>query len=388
MSLSVSRKVLAKATLLFAIFTTYGLLSAWQIHYFYSFSKDPMSWPDSIRYEMTYAWIWGACSPAVLWLSNRFRIERDHRARHLLVHAGVMTVFVALTKTLFELVSSHDSAFVHFTWGKLLRSIDMSTDTGVFLYCMIVLVEHSFVYYKRYRNGLINAGRLQTELARAQLQALKMQLHPHFLFNTLHTITALVHEDPDRAERMIARLSELLRLFLANSTIHEVPLGEELRILDLYLDIERTRFEDRLTVHCDVPAELRDAMVPNLVLQPLVENAIRHGVGKKSSPGWISIAAEKHGQTLLLRVTDNGEGLRAEGLNRETGRRPDSGKGLAITRGRLESLYGSDQSLVLRNVQSGGAEARITMPFRKHGETPRAQETIEGENAELQGTNS
>ena len=371
-----SRASLSKATLLFAVWTTYGLLSAWQSHYWYSFSKTPMSWADCIRYEMTYAWICGACSPAILWLSNRFRIERDHRARHLLVHVAVMTVFVALTKTLYELAGTpHESVFVHFTWEKLLRSIVLSSDTVVLLYWMIILVEHSFIYYKRYRNGLINAGRLQTELARAQLQALKMQLHPHFLFNTLHTITALVHEDPERAERTIARLSELLRLFLANSTIHEVSLGEELRILDLYLEIERTRFEDRLSVHCDVPAELRDAMVPNLVLQPLVENAIRHGVGKKSGAGWISIAAERYGETLVLRVTDNGEGL-----IKEAGTRPESGKGLAITRGRLESLYGEGQSLVLRNLQTGGAEARITMPFS-------VRNPEERENAELQSAN-
>ncbi len=383
MRISISRATLSKATLLFAVWTTYGLLSAWQSHYWYSFSKNPMSWADCLRYELTYAGIWGVCSPAILWFSNRFRIERDHRARHLLVHVAVMTVFVALTKTLFELIAAPpDSAFRNFTWQKLSGSIVYTSDTGVLLYCMIVLVEHSLIYYKRYRKGLLNAGRLQTELARAQLQALKMQLHPHFLFNTLHTISALVHEDPDRADRTIARLSELLRLFLATSTIHEVPLAEELRILDLYLEIERTRFEDRLSVHYDVPAELREAMVPNLVLQPLVENSIRHGVGKKSGTGWISIAAEKYGETLVLRVTDNGEGLREN-----AGRHPESGKGLAITRGRLESLYGPHQSLVLRNLQTGGAEVRITLPFRTHGDDDRIHQTGEGENAELQGIN-
>jgi two-component system LytT family sensor kinase len=201
-----------------------------------------------------------------------------------------------------------------------------------------------------------------------------MQLHPHFLFNTLHTITALVHEDPELAERTIARLSELLRLFLATSTIHEVPLSEELRILDLYLDIERTRFEDRLTVHFDVPLELRDAMVPNLVLQPLVENSIRHGVGKKSAPGWISVAAEKYGETLVLRVTDSGVGLRESGKNSG-----QTGMGLAITKGRLESLYAEQQSLVLRDIQTGGAEVRITLPFRRQQEA-----TGNGENATLQ----
>jgi two-component system, LytTR family, sensor kinase len=309
MRLSIPRASLAKAALLFAIWTAYGLLSAWQSHYWYSFGKNPLTWAQCIRYEMTYAWLWGACSPAILWLANRFRIGRDYRALHLLIHVAVMTVCVVLTKTLYEFIAAPpDSVFLHFTWQRLFRSIEITSDTGVLLYWMIILVEHSFIYYRRYQSGLLNSSRLQTELARAQLQALKMQLHPHFLFNTLHTITALVHEDPERAEHTIARLSELLRLFLATSSIQEVSLREELRILDLYLEIERTRFEDRLSVHCDVPHELRDAMVPNLVLQPLVENAIRHGVGKKSGPGWITIAAEKYGETLVLRVTDNGEG--------------------------------------------------------------------------------
>jgi len=372
---------MAKATLLFAIWTAYGLLSAWQSHYWYSFSMHAMSWADSLRFEVTYAWLWGACCPLILWLSNRYRFERNHRSRPLLVtiavHVGTMTVLIVLTKTLFQLITSPpDSAFHHFTWGKLFRSIEVTSDTGVLLYSMIILVEHSFAYYKRYQTGLLNAAKLQTELARAQLQALKMQLHPHFLFNTLHTISALVHEDPERAEHTIARLSELLRLFLANSMIHEVPLSEELRILDLYLEIERTRFEHRLSVHIDVPAELREAMVPNLVLQPLVENAIRHGVGKRSGPGWISVAAEKYGETLVLRVTDNGEGL-----SKAPGTRPESGFGLSITRGRLESLYGPHQSLNLRNLQTGGAEARITMPFR-------TLETPEENHASLQSTHS
>jgi two-component system, LytTR family, sensor kinase len=267
------------------------------------------------------------------------------------------------------------SAFRDFTWSRLFRSIEYTFDTGTLLYWVIILVEHSFVYYRRYQQGLVNAANLQTQLVQSQLRALKMQLHPHFLFNTLHTITALVHEDPDLAERTIARLSELLRLFLANSTVHEVALSEELRILDLYLEIERTRFEDRLSVHFDVPAELREAMVPNLVLQPLVENSIRHGVGKRAAPGWISVSAEKYGDTLVLRVVDNGAGLATVG--KHSGQ---TGMGLAITRGRLESLYGQRQSLVLRTVQTGGAEVRITLPFRQ------TESSENRENAALQST--
>ena len=158
--------------------------------------------------------------------------------------------------------------------------------------------------------------------------------------------------------------------------MHEVALAEELRILDLYLEIERTRFEDRLSVHFDVPPELREAMVPNLVLQPLVENSIRHGLGRRSMPGWISVSAEKYGDTLVLRVIDNGAGL--EGAGKHSGQ---TGMGLAITRGRLESLYGERQSLVLRNVQTGGAEVRITLPYRRQTESSENRE-----NAALQST--
>jgi LytS/YehU family sensor histidine kinase len=208
---------------------------------------------------------------------------------------------------------------------------------------------------------LLQASALQTRLVEAQLKALKMQLHPHFLFNTLHTITALIHEDAEMAERTIARLGELLRLFLATSAVHEAPLREELRILGLYLEIERARFEERLQVRYDVPENLQDAVVPNLVLQPLVENSIRHGIGRRAEPGWILVAAERDADKLVLRVTDNGEGLKQSPL-----RTAHEGMGLTITRGRLATLYGPNQSLVLRNVPLGGVEARITLPFREN----------------------
>lgn len=378
---TISRATLNKAGLLFGIWTAYGLLSAWQSHYWYSFGNHPLTWRDAIRYEVTYAWLWGLCSPLILWLSARYRIERISQVRHILLHVVAMIACAAFAKTAYEWIGDPpDSVFINFTWQKLVRTNVMSLDTGALLYSTIVLVDHALAYYKRYRNGLINAGRLQTELARAQLQSLKMQLHPHFLFNTLHTISALVHEDPERAERTIARLSELLRMFLATSAIHEVTLAEEMRILDLYLEIERTRFEDRLSVLYDVPAELREAMVPNLVLQPLVENAIRHGIGRRSGAGWIAVAAERYGETLVLRVTDNGEGLKID-----PDKRPESGRGLSITRGRLETLYGASQALVLRNMPAGGVEARITLPFRIE---TRASPNEERENAELQGANS
>jgi two-component sensor histidine kinase len=372
-----SRQRLYKIGIPLAAWTAYGLLCSWQAHYWYAFTPTPWSWASCFRSELTYAWLWALATPAILWWTRRFRLEGPDLVKHLVAHAGLLAVLVPSIKLLYDLiVKPSSSAFVDFTWAKLLRSVEMTFDTGTLIYGVVVGAEHAFVYYRRYQSGLMRSSQLQTQLVQAQLQALKMQLHPHFLFNALNSITALVHEDPEMAERTIARLSELLRLFLANSTIHEVPLSEELRILELYLEIERARFEDRLRVSYDVPPELGEAMVPNLVLQPLVENSIRHGLGRRSEPGWINISAERHEDTLVLRVSDNGAGFK------ESPSHPvQQGMGLGITRGRLESLYGSRQSLVIRNLPAGGVEARITMPFREQ-----AISTGNETHAELQST--
>lgn len=392
-----SRVTLVKTGVLFGLWTAYGLLCAWQAHYWYAFSKNPMSWADSFRFELTYAYLWGAVTPIIRALARRYRLERGVWPRSLAMHVAAILVIVPVVKMAFDAITMPPtSAFHDFTWERLFRSVESTFDTGTLLYIVVVLVEHAILYYKSYQAGMVNASQLQTQLVQAQLQALKMQLHPHFLFNTLHTITALVHEDPELAERTITRLSELLRLFLANSTIHEVPLSEELHILDLYLEIERARFEDRLQVHYDVPDELREATVPNLVLQPLVENAIRHGLGKKAAPGTISITAESYGETLVLRVMDNGVGLKpgrepgAKELTLKSTSRSagdHNGMGLSITRGRLETLYGPKQSLALRNLPTGGVEARITMPFRTPANSRgNGSEGGVEDHVELQGT--
>ena len=355
-----SRVTLFKFALISGAWTAYGFLCAWQEHYWYSFSKMPMSWSECLRSQLTYSILWACCTPAIVGTARRFRFERGRWPRNIAIHAAVLLLTVSVTKIAFDLILWPEGAWFHpFTWARLFRSIESTLDTGPLLYSLIVLIEHALIYYQRYQSGLAKASQLQTQLVQAQLQALRMQLHPHFLFNALHTIAALVHEDPEMAEQTIARLGELLRLFLATSSIQEVSLREEIRVLDLYLDIERARFEERLQVRYEVPEPVREATVPNLVLQPLVENSIRHGIGKRAEPGWISVAADREGNSLVLRVTDNGEGLRVDPL--KPVRR---GMGLAITRGRLESLYGPHQSLVLKNRPSGGVEVRITLPFR------------------------
>lgn len=203
---------------------------------------------------------------------------------------------------------------------------------------------------------------LEVQLAQAQVQSLKLQLHPHFLFNALNTITALIGQDPGAAERMVSGLSDLLRLSLRHATEQEVPLERELEILQHYLEIQRIRFADRLTVRYDIDDAVRQAMVPNLLLQPLVENAIRHGIAPRAAPGSVLVSARLEGDTLRLTVEDDG-----------VGPGPSSGGegiGLRNTRARLERLYGDRQHLELRGGPDGGFIVRIDIPFRSVAERP------------------
>jgi LytS/YehU family sensor histidine kinase len=225
------------------------------------------------------------------------------------------------------------------------------------LYWVIVFVHNAGYYHKRYELSAARAADLNAQLAQAQLQSLKMQLHPHFLFNTLHSISELIHADPSAAERMVVALSQLLRRSLANSAEIEVPLERELEVTGLYLDIEKMRFDVRLSVELRVADETKDALVPNLILQPLVENAIKHGISRRPGPGHIVVEALKNGGLLVITIRDNGAGFDKQ-------KRPIvEGVGLTTTRARLEKLYGAGQSFhfVLR---PGGTEAVIRLPFR------------------------
>ena len=195
----------------------------------------------------------------------------------------------------------------------------------------------------------------------AQLEALKMQLHPHFLFNTLHSISALVHRDPEAADKMIARLGDFLRLTLENSGAAEVSLQKELEFLTCYLEIERVRFQDRLTTSLEVEPGALDTPVPNLILQPIVENALRHGVAQSKAPGRIEISAKRENGSLRIGVRDNGPGLVGVTASREGFR---EGVGLSNARARLEQLYGPSHRLELANAPEGGLLVTLVIPSR------------------------
>jgi LytS/YehU family sensor histidine kinase len=195
-------------------------------------------------------------------------------------------------------------------------------------------------------------------LAEARLQLLSMQLQPHFLFNTLNTIAELVHDDPDAADRMITGLSDLLRRTLELGPTQEIPLAAELALLDQYLDIQRARFGDRLRVTFAVAEDAKRAAVPVLLLQPLVENAIRHGLGERLSAGHIDIAAERRDGRLIVTVADDGTGSAANTAG------PQERVGLGNTRARLEALYGPGHRLDLSVSPSHGARVTLDIPFR------------------------
>ncbi|MGH9718614.1 MAG: sensor histidine kinase [Bryobacteraceae bacterium] len=319
----------------------------------------PMSIGDVLIVEVVYCYLWVGLTPLIYSLGHRFRLERSTWKRYVPLHALFATLLSAGQRITWLLIARQLSAgYRKMPFSEQIIPNLWMIDYGFGIYWLTLLLSHSLDYYNRYREGEEKRDRLQAQLALAQLKALQMQLQPHFLFNTLHAISALVQEDPEAAERMIARLSELLRLSLDTSSDQILPLSKELDFLRRYLEIEQMRFEDRLTVRFDVTSETLDAEVPNLILQPLVENAIRHGVSRRTDTGVVQIRARRKDGLLKLQVVDNGAGLQGIGLPLR------EGVGLSTTRARLECLYGNDHRLEFTQSAEGGIEATLTFPFR------------------------
>ncbi len=310
---------------------------------------------------------WLACgvvSLGVLWFCGKNRLEPGRTSRWVLLHCAVSILFwagyVALTAWLVAGERSVQTGdILTFTYLVKHLAIHYCLMT-LLLYWMVVMAHLGWHYYQRLRERELESATLQRELTEARLDTLRLQLNPHFLFNTLHTVSALIHENPEGADRVLARLSDLLRLTLDQSKPQEVSLAEELAFLDLYLQIEQTRFADRLRVEKDIEAGAEKALVPYLILQPIVENAIRHGIEPREDAGRLAIQARRNNGRLELRISDNGPGLaeQTNGTYRE-------GIGLSNTRSRLRHLYGQDHDLELVTAPGGGLEARISIPFRR-----------------------
>lgn len=307
-----------------------------------------VTWEHAFRTAMWSAWLWVPLTVFAFWLADRFPLDRDAWRRRFLVHLAAAVV-VCIARAL-AVVALNPWTQWYTTLPPFQEVLWTSVANNLFLFWMLVGVGHALVYARRYRER-------DEQLVRAELHSLKAQIHPHFLFNTLNAIRAYVRADPDTAERMIARLSQLLRHALTSAKADEVTLEEELEVARAYLDIERVRFEDRLRVRWDVDPSALPAKVPHLVLQPLVENAVRHGIAPRAAEGTVEVTAKRRGHSLYLSVRDDGVGIRDAESVRE-------GVGLSNVRARLAQLYGARQTLTVESAAGGGVHVHLTLPFR------------------------
>ena len=340
--------------------TLIGLSFACQFHISSSKAGLDVTWRQAINYALGDWYVFALLSVPVMRLAKTFHFEAGTRGRSLAVHLLGSTIFSLAYMVLRAWVGTWQSAA---SFADAFQPLLVKTWHFNFLiYWVMVAVTCAFDYYRKYRERELRAIELEKRLAQAKLQALQMQLNPHFLFNSLHSISALMHKNVEAADRMISRLSELLRAALDNTDTQEVPLRQELNFLQRYLEIEQIRFGSRLKVETDAASEILDARVPNLILQPLVENAIRHGIEPHSRPGRIRLLARRHADELTLEVHDNGSGLASQS--------PVDGVGLSNTRARLRTLYGDAHNFEFCNPPEGGLLVRVTIPFRSDSQPP------------------
>jgi len=338
-----------RAVVFIGIWTLLGLFFASRSILIYSYSQDEVDWVLPLKISLAEWYGWALLAPAVLWLSRRFPLAPRAWRRNLsiLVAAGVV---VSMTKVVMD-------GFVQPLVGGYPSTLAYKLHTNLVTFWSIVAVSQAILYYRKYRDRELEATRLEAKLAQAQLDVLKSELHPHFLFNTLHGISTLMHRDVEAADRMLSRLGDLLRQSLEHLGKQKTPLKEELDFLSLYLEIEQMRLGDRLSVELDVAPDTLELDVPSFVLQPLVENALRHAIAPRAKGGCVSIRASRTNGRLTLRIEDDGPGF-SEGDPFSS----KSGIGLANTKARLEHLYGLDHELRASNAASGGATVVLELP--------------------------
>jgi two-component system LytT family sensor kinase len=352
------RRNLLYASLLFLIFTLLAAAVTLQLYLATQETKYPINIYGQFLVELALWLPWAILTPFIFQTEKRIRIARGRWYVKTAYHLAAAAAFVAVYTLISQMIVKGLKPILEAAQSRLPVMITRSVfDMRLLGYGAILGAALAWDYYRQYRDRDLAAAELKIQLAQAQLQTLKSQIHPHFLFNTLNTVSALVHEDPDAADRIIGRLSELLRLTLESSGRQEVPLKEEIDVLGIYLDILETRFGERISFRVEINPASSGVLVPSFLLQPLVENAVRHGMASRREGGLVAIRAARHGETLLIKVTDNGPGFSAdpESLVRQ-------GFGLANVRERLKLLYGRDGSMILEN--AGGASVKISIPIR------------------------
>ena len=350
--------------LILCAWTIVGLLFAAQGIVVEKVQGAHVNWAIEGALELVWWYVWAACTPLVMGLAKRFPLTGPRVVLHIAIHtitsltmapaASVTQYFLSLglLRFVFHITGPDVHRFLSsFGVGVLFMSF-----TGILTYWLVVGLYQSMHFYQVATERQTIAAQLETQLSHAELENLKSQLHPHFLFNSLHTIGILMQENVDAASHLLVCLGDLLRMALERRE-NEITLQSELEFVDKYLEIEQTRFHDRLKVHMDVPPDLLEVYVPSLALQPLVENAIKHGISVDSAAGQLEIAAKLHNGRVRLCVRDDGPGP-------PPGSRLRFGVGLTNVRSRLKQLYGDESSLELTGGDGRGCEAIITIPLR------------------------
>ncbi len=352
------------AIIIFAIATVIAVLYSLERYFYRRLLGQEVSLGQLVPAELVFTYLWALLTPLVMWMGRRFPVWGTHHGsdgrttlRNWIAQLVAVVSFVTLHVALFTgaslLLAGGTTAI---PLSRLFTGYLASWFTlDSIVYCTLLAVYHALVYYRVSQDRALRASQLEARLAQAQLQVLRMQLQPHFLFNTLLTISALMHKDVKRADSMIAALSDLLRMSLRSIGVQEVELREELDFLQRYLEIMTLRFGDRLTVTLDIDSEVLDARVPTLVLQPLVENSLRHGFGDGMRGGHVRVTVAPDGEMLRCEVVDNGRGIPQGG--------PREGVGISNTRARLRHLYGERFSLELIANPGGGARVSLAIPF-------------------------
>jgi len=354
----------------------------------YIMRDQPVDWFNALWTEVLYWVPWLLLTPVLLWAARTKPLGAGAPRSNIAWHLGVM-VALSLVQVPAADALQYMAGVAHgiFTApDSAQRALDMYKRTLPALvitvwwkYWVFVGTYYAFDYHRRFREREVAAAQLETQLATAHLQALRMQLHPHFLFNALHSAAMLTMIDPKAAHRVLVQLSALLRTTLDRSAAAEVPLSEEIDFMDRYLAIEQIRFQDRLRVDIHADDDALSAVVPNLILQPLVENAVRHGIARRSDARCLTIRGACQNGSLVLEVEDDGPGLPAGWTHTPP---EGSGVGLANVRARLERMYGEQARLeMLTPADEGGHPrcgvlARVTIPFRTGGRSVRRGQTV------------
>jgi signal transduction histidine kinase len=356
------RTQLPRFALIFAAWLVPALLSAFDSYMQSRLNNERPEWRWMLFAGVDWL-LYAVLTPAVFRISRRFPLQREGLARRIALHIacalGMCVAWATLGQFLRLAIFRPPAASTAMKFWRALEGWIFTTlPFGTGVYFALVGIEHALAYMAQARERETQAVRLSAQLAEARLGALRMQLNPHFLFNSLNAITVLVRDrNTAAASRMLELLSDVLRLVLRAEGSHETRLSAELDFLDRYLAIEQVRFSDRLHPRIEVDASIRNAAVPRFILLPLVENALRHGIARRADAGLLEVTARRDGDTLVLTVRDDGPGLGPAA--------PGTGVGLANTRARLAALYGDRAGLEVANAAGGGVVVSVRLPYHE-----------------------